>query len=425
VATPLVNVIRRLYELDERVGRAMPQAHRLILLCIAEHQRDNAYAWPSVATLARFACIDKRDARRYLRDLERECWIRSTRRSIGGEQSSSGYELTPGTGRPFGSSRKAPERGQVPGGDATPRGSRPRGCGVQAPGGGGSEPRGVRGLAPSEETTEKTREETKEEIHAACGGVVAPPDGGRDVGGPWGLCSGDPDEHAPPPPTARSPEVPPTASGGALGPLGATPDVELEVEDAQQPVQAPRGEAIATPDACPVVQGTIPGLLSQPGSATARAAKPGPRKARTAETKPPKPPKGPTARERYKAAYEAGMRDAAPDARFVLAGSFESTLGPTLTAHARDAEGNALRGPELDAWLRARVAAFRRDTADESGRFGGWAPYGFQKWLNEGAEKRQRFGQGGGRPFLKQPYNGMPAAVVQLRPEEYEGECPL
>ncbi|XXX73899.1 hypothetical protein WMF30_40260 [Sorangium sp. So ce134] len=242
-------------------------------------------------------------------------------------------------------------------------------------------------------------------------------------------CDGPGAEGGPGPetPPASTPAPPASASGGDGM---ATPAPAASAQPDPEPrggPQAPQGGAIVVADDR-VVPLKPPGFaLAPPEPRAARAAKPGPRKAKGAQgPEPEKPPKGPTSKQRYKAAYEAGVRDAAPDQPFVLTGSFESVLGPTLTAFALDAEGKPLRGPELDAWLRARVAAFRRDTADESARYGGWEPYGFKKWLNEGGEKRQRFGQGGApKPFLKQPWNGMPAAVVQLKPEEYEGECPL
>jgi AraC-like DNA-binding protein len=49
----------------------VPPAHKLVLMGIANHQRDNR-AWPSVATLAGYAEVSERHVQRILRDLEEQ-----------------------------------------------------------------------------------------------------------------------------------------------------------------------------------------------------------------------------------------------------------------------------------------------------------------------------------------------------------------
>lgn len=49
----------------------VPPAHKVVLMGIANHQRDNR-AWPSVATLAMYAGVSDRQVQRILRDLETE-----------------------------------------------------------------------------------------------------------------------------------------------------------------------------------------------------------------------------------------------------------------------------------------------------------------------------------------------------------------
>lgn len=56
----------------------VPPAHKLVLMGIANHQRDNK-AWPSVATLAMYAGVSDRQVQRILRDLEDEQLITVTR----------------------------------------------------------------------------------------------------------------------------------------------------------------------------------------------------------------------------------------------------------------------------------------------------------------------------------------------------------
>ena len=56
----------------------VPPAHKLVLMGIANHQRDNR-AWPSVATLAMYASVSDRHVQRILRDLEEAGLILVTR----------------------------------------------------------------------------------------------------------------------------------------------------------------------------------------------------------------------------------------------------------------------------------------------------------------------------------------------------------
>lgn len=86
----------------------------------------------------------------------------------------------------------------------------------------------------------------------------------------------------------------------------------------------------------------------------------------------------------YREAYEAGIREGAPDHPFTVAGQrVGSILGPALREHAKGIEG-----PDLLAWIREKACAFRKATAADSVYWGGWQPYQFVKWLNMGDAKK-------------------------------------
>ncbi len=104
---------------------------------------------------------------------------------------------------------------------------------------------------------------------------------------------------------------------------------------------------------------------------------------------PPKPPEGGgdgsaaetkpdpklSAEDRYRAAYVAGIHDAAPGMGFVLSGRMGKPFWEALRTFAPTLTGGA-----LDDWIRRTVAEWRR-TADP--RFaGGWKPTAFVGWLN-------------------------------------------
>lgn len=99
--------------------------------------------------------------------------------------------------------------------------------------------------------------------------------------------------------------------------------------------------------------------------------------------------KAPSDSERmYREAYEAGIRDGAPDSPFSVFGQkIGSILGPVLREHARD-----ITGPDLLAWIREKACAFRKATAADSVYWGGWQPYNFAKWLNMGDAKKPMTG---------------------------------
>ncbi len=100
-----------------------------------------------------------------------------------------------------------------------------------------------------------------------------------------------------------------------------------------------------------------------------------PRSPRAAKT-----PTGPTAEQRYRAAYEAGVRDASADPFALPAAKIGGVLGPVLRVHAVGPLGAPLEGPELDAWIRATVATWRR--AVDPTYASGWLPHAFARWLN-------------------------------------------
>lgn len=117
----------------------------------------------------------------------------------------------------------------------------------------------------------------------------------------------------------------------------------------------------------------------------------------------PKPPG--TAETAYRAAYERGVRRAAPEATFALAGRVGSVLGPALRAHAIDSDDFPLTGDALLAWIEAEAFAFRAATAGSPQFWGGWSVWHFARWLNERAAKHvaptksSRLQGGSGRKF--------------------------
>jgi hypothetical protein len=430
MATPIVDVMNRIDALDKEHGRAMPQAHRLILLKIAHHLGKNAYAYPSVPTLACFACSERRMTRRYLRDLEQAGWIKTSRRSFGGDSSSSGYELTPANGKPIAC--------RIRGGGSQDPGSSDHGVtepggvynpGVTEPGGGGAGTRGwgscnpaVGVQEPPEQIMEQVIEQVSEQNPAASVGG-APPDGDaggstdldvapltqRSVrqpegpsadtkesaittGGPWELCDGDPDEPLPPP-------EPPLATA-----------------------QPPSGEAMATRGGRQTVMPGLAPAEAQPEPAApkaaraARRAKPrGRQKVDASETKPPKRDH----HQEYAEAYAAGQKDATGEPYDVPTN--KKFFYRVLQTYALDEHGQPLRGEAVLAWLRASSRDYRIAKASKWEYEVGFEPAKWRAWLRAGRPMVKAQKQN-----VKQPAapNAV-AAVIRLTDEEYAQECPL
>jgi len=94
---------------------------------------------------------------------------------------------------------------------------------------------------------------------------------------------------------------------------------------------------------------------------------------------------GPTAEQRYREAYERGIKAAAPRVPFAVSGKVGSILGPALRAHATNGDGKPLEGEAVIAWIERKAEEFRKATSDRGQFFAGWSPYGFTRWLNEHA----------------------------------------
>lgn len=92
-----------------------------------------------------------------------------------------------------------------------------------------------------------------------------------------------------------------------------------------------------------------------------------------------------TAEQKYRDAYERGIRRAAPRVPFAVSGKVGGILGPALRAHAVDGSGEPLTGEAVIAWIEREAEAFRNATADRGQFFAGWSPFGFTRWLNERA----------------------------------------
>ena len=98
---------------------------------------------------------------------------------------------------------------------------------------------------------------------------------------------------------------------------------------------------------------------------------------------PRRPKPAVTAEQAYRAASDAGIREAAPGKPFALPpGKIGSILGPAMAAHAP-----GLRGDPLLAWLRQKASLYRKATADSAQYQGGWGIPSFVKWLNTRADE--------------------------------------
>jgi hypothetical protein len=210
------------------------------------------------------------------------------------------------------------------------------------------------------------------------------------------------------------------ASGDALEPAAPQVDARPPVETTPPSRQAPAGEAIATPDDLAPALSHPPGFLTVQEAAPARAAKRTGKHQEPAITKAPKQalPKPPSANERYRAAYVAGIADAAPGRTFSAPRTMGLEFIEALRAHALDAERRPLTGDALDAWIRETAAEFRRAKDGESDFWDGYHPgrKGFCKWLNAGRPGPRAGPQN--KPYLKQPGNGMPVFYQQVTPEQ-------
>lgn len=104
-----------------------------------------------------------------------------------------------------------------------------------------------------------------------------------------------------------------------------------------------------------------------------------------------------------KEAYEAGIREAAPDAPFSVTTRVGAVLGQMARTHAPDKQGS-----ELLVWYRETAREFRRATATNPQYWGGWAPYHCARWLTMGKPQDKR-------AYAFQPSSGRALAVKKIR----------
>jgi len=101
------------------------------------------------------------------------------------------------------------------------------------------------------------------------------------------------------------------------------------------------------------------------------------------KSKKPKLPDAPKAIDLYAAAYQAGHLDAG--ARITLpTASGAATIGRAAGTHAVYRCGLKITGEFLIAWIRQRAADFRRHVVNPEHRTGGFSPFGFLAWLDNG-----------------------------------------
>lgn len=109
--------------------------------------------------------------------------------------------------------------------------------------------------------------------------------------------------------------------------------------------------------------------------------------------------------ESYPGAYQTGHADAGGTVSRPT-GADAKTLGRAAATHARGPDGEPLKGDAVLAWIRERAADFRRAVQDPEHHRGGYSPFGFLAWLDNGA-RHQR----GGRPQDIQQRGAVPGSL--------------